>query len=108
MSVSQTPDAAGIERAVESAIHEHWVLYLVEGIVLVLLGAIAIVVPPIATITFTILIGWLFLISGAVETLHHVLDARRARLLVVAALRHRRYRRRPFASASGRSAERFR
>ncbi len=66
MSVSQTPDAAGIERAVESAIHEHWVLYLVEGIVLVLLGAIAIVVPPIATITFTILIGWLFLISGAV------------------------------------------
>jgi uncharacterized membrane protein HdeD (DUF308 family) len=62
MSVSQTP----IERAVENAIHEHWVLYLVEGIVLVLLGAIAIVVPPIATITFTILIGWLFLISGAV------------------------------------------
>jgi uncharacterized membrane protein HdeD (DUF308 family) len=66
MSVSQTPDAAGIERAVANAIHEHWVLYLVEGIVLVLLGAIAIVVPPIATITFTILIGWLFLISGAV------------------------------------------
>ena len=66
MSVSQTPDAAGIERAVQNAIHEHWVLYLVEGMVLVLLGAIAIVVPPIATITFTILIGWLFLISGAV------------------------------------------
>lgn len=66
MSVSQTPDAAGIERAVQSAIHEHWVLFLVEGIVLVLLGAIAIVVPPLATITFTILIGWLFLISGAV------------------------------------------
>jgi uncharacterized membrane protein HdeD (DUF308 family) len=31
---------------------------------LVLLGLIAIVVPPIATLAFTIIIGWVFLISG--------------------------------------------
>jgi len=61
MSVGQD-----FERAVKSAIHEHWVLFLIEGIVLVLLGAIAIVVPPLATLTYTILIGWVFLISGAV------------------------------------------
>ena len=66
MTVSQPPDAAGIERAVQSALHEHWVLFLVEGIVLLILGAAAIVLPVIATITFTILIGWLFLISGVV------------------------------------------
>ena len=41
-------------------------LFLAEGIVLVILGIVAIVLPPIATITFTILIGWLFLISGVV------------------------------------------
>ena len=66
MSANPPTDQAGIERAVQSAIHEHWVRFLVEGIVLVVLGGAAIVLPVIATITFTILIGWLFLISGAV------------------------------------------
>lgn len=58
--------AQDFERAVKSAIHEHWVLFLIEGIVLVVLGAVAILVPPLATIAYTILIGWVLLISGAV------------------------------------------
>jgi uncharacterized membrane protein HdeD (DUF308 family) len=66
MTVNQPNDAAGIERAVASAIHEHWMLFLIEGIVLLILGIAAILLPVVATITFTILIGWLFLISGAV------------------------------------------
>ena len=49
-----------------NAIHEHWKLFLVEGIILVILGIAAILVPPIATLAFTIVIGWLFLISGVV------------------------------------------
>jgi uncharacterized membrane protein HdeD (DUF308 family) len=63
---TQPTDEAGIERAVANAIHEHWALFLIEGIVLVILGIAAILLPVIATITFTILIGWLFLISGIV------------------------------------------
>jgi uncharacterized membrane protein HdeD (DUF308 family) len=55
---------ADIQRAVARALHEHWKLYLVEGIVLVVLGLIAIVIPPIATLAVTIFFGWLFLISG--------------------------------------------
>jgi uncharacterized membrane protein HdeD (DUF308 family) len=66
MTLNQPNDAAGIERAVESAIREHWVLFLIEGIVLLVLGIAAILVPMVATIAFTILIGWLFLISGVV------------------------------------------
>ncbi len=62
MSLDLSTDA--IERALQSAVREHWVLFLIEGIVLVILGAAAILVPPLATITFTILVGWLFLISG--------------------------------------------
>jgi uncharacterized membrane protein HdeD (DUF308 family) len=54
------------ERAAKGAIHEHWVLFLVEGIALVVLGAIAVVVPPLATVAYTILIGWVLLIAGAV------------------------------------------
>lgn len=66
MTLNQPNDAAGIERAVESAIRNHWVLFLIEGIVLLVLGIAAILVPMVATIAFTILIGWLFLISGVV------------------------------------------
>ena len=65
MSTNQ-PDIAKFQRAVNQALHDHWVLYLVEGVVLLVLGAIAIVIPPLATLAATILFGWLFLISGVV------------------------------------------
>jgi uncharacterized membrane protein HdeD (DUF308 family) len=58
------PDLEGVQRAVVTALHQHWKLYLAEGIVLVILGLLAIVVPPIATLAVTILFGWLFMVSG--------------------------------------------
>ena len=63
MSTNQ-PDIAKFQRAVNQALHDHWVLYLVEGVVLLVLGAVAIIIPPLATLAATILFGWLFLISG--------------------------------------------
>ena len=63
MSTNQ-PDIAKFQRAVASVLHAHWKLYLAEGIVLVVLGALAILVPPIATLAVTIILGWLFLVSG--------------------------------------------
>jgi uncharacterized membrane protein HdeD (DUF308 family) len=65
MSISRD-DAERMGSAVASAVHEHWGLFLVEGIILVILGLIAIAVPAIATLAFTILIGWIFLASGIV------------------------------------------
>src|ERR1700730_7371106 len=49
-----------------TSLHEHWVLFLVEGIILILLGLAAVVIPPIATLAVEILYGWLFLIRGIV------------------------------------------
>jgi uncharacterized membrane protein HdeD (DUF308 family) len=67
MTMYQPPELnETAQRVVVSAIHAHWVLFLVEGIVLVLLGAAAIIVPVVATLAFTLVIGWLFLISGIV------------------------------------------
>jgi len=63
MSTNQ-PDIAKIQRAVANALHQHWKLYLAEGVVLLILGFIAIAIPPLATLAVTILLGWLFLISG--------------------------------------------
>jgi uncharacterized membrane protein HdeD (DUF308 family) len=55
-----------IQRAIAQSLRDHWKSFLVKGIVLVVLGILAIVVPQLATLTFTFLIGWLLLISGAV------------------------------------------
>jgi uncharacterized membrane protein HdeD (DUF308 family) len=66
MTISGPSDQQGIENAVSGAIKTHWKLFLIEGIVLVLLGIAAILVPPIATLAFELVIGWLFLISGVV------------------------------------------
>jgi len=65
MSTNQ-PNISEIQRAVGKAMHEHWVLYLVEGVVLLVLGATAIVLPALATLAVTILLGWLFLVSGII------------------------------------------
>jgi uncharacterized membrane protein HdeD (DUF308 family) len=59
-------DANELQRALTQSIREHWVLFLIEGIVLVVLGVLAIIIPPIATIAVTIFLGWLFLISGII------------------------------------------
>lgn len=58
------PDITQIQRAVAKSLHDHWVLFLVEGIVLLVLGALAIILPPLATVAVTIVLGWLFLVSG--------------------------------------------
>jgi uncharacterized membrane protein HdeD (DUF308 family) len=60
------PSESEIARSVANAIHAHWGLFLFEGIVLMILGAAAIVVPQIATLAFTLVIGWVFLVSGGV------------------------------------------
>jgi uncharacterized membrane protein HdeD (DUF308 family) len=65
MSTNQ-PDLAKVQKAVANALHAHWKLYVFEGVVLLILGAVAIIVPPIATLAATIVIGWLFLLSGII------------------------------------------
>lgn len=47
-------------------IRAHWGLFLIEGVVLTILGAAAIVVPQIATLAATLFLGWLLVIGGGV------------------------------------------
>jgi uncharacterized membrane protein HdeD (DUF308 family) len=48
------------------AVADHWRLYLIEGIVLMLLGVAAVLVPVFASLAAAIFLGWLFLIGGIV------------------------------------------
>jgi uncharacterized membrane protein HdeD (DUF308 family) len=64
---SMTPSGnANLAAALRNALHDHWRLLLVEGIILVVLGMAAVLVPLIAGLAATIFLGWLFLIGGIV------------------------------------------
>jgi len=64
---TQTPiDPNQIRAAVASTLREHSTFFLVEGLVLLILGALAILLPPIATLAVTIIFGWIFLVSGLI------------------------------------------
>ena len=57
---------AGLSDSIRAAIQLHWKAFLIEGILLVVLGLAAIIVPSVASVAITIFVGSLFLISGAV------------------------------------------
>jgi uncharacterized membrane protein HdeD (DUF308 family) len=65
MSMNQPRDEQ-LQRRFLTSLRDHWVLFLVEGIVLVVLGVAAIMLPVIATLAVALFLGWLFLISGIV------------------------------------------
>ncbi len=66
MSVMQPLAGRHPSAAVTQSMHEHWGLFLAEGIVVTILGLAAIIVPPIAGLFATVVLGWLLLIAGAV------------------------------------------
>jgi uncharacterized membrane protein HdeD (DUF308 family) len=57
-------DISRLQTEMRSAVHEHWKAFLIEGIVLAVLGLAAMIAPLIASLAFTIFLGWMFLISG--------------------------------------------
>src|SRR3981081_293246 len=64
-------DITKLQSEVSAAVREHWKAFLVEGILLVILGLAAMIVPPLASLAATIFFGWVFLvlrIAGLVLT----------------------------------------
>src|SRR6201987_4209094 len=53
-----------LQSKMRAAVREHWKAFLIEGILLVILGLAAMIVPPLASLAVTIFVGWMFLISG--------------------------------------------
>ncbi|MDB6158762.1 MAG: hypothetical protein JWO04_2468 [Gammaproteobacteria bacterium] len=59
-------EARAIHSAVSAAIHRHWGLFLLEGILLIVLGSLAVLVPAVASVAATIVFGWILLLSGVI------------------------------------------
>ena len=57
-------DFEGLRRQLASTIHAHWKLFLAQGIVMMVLGLLAVAVPNIATLAVEIFAGWLFFVGG--------------------------------------------
>jgi uncharacterized membrane protein HdeD (DUF308 family) len=53
-----------LQSRVSGAVRARWKAFLVEGILLALLGLAAIIIPPLASLAVTIFLGWMFLVSG--------------------------------------------
>jgi uncharacterized membrane protein HdeD (DUF308 family) len=70
-------EAREIRSAISAAMHRHWGLFLLEGIVLIVLGSLAVLVPAVASVAATIVFGWILLLSG-VTGLITTLRARKA------------------------------
>ena len=60
------PNAGDIQLQFRQAVRDHWVLFLIQGVVMAILGLFAIAAPVLATLAVDIYAGWLFLISGIV------------------------------------------
>ena len=57
-------DITALQTRMRAAVREHWKAFLIEGILLAILGIAAMIVPPLASLAITIFLGWMFLISG--------------------------------------------
>src|SRR5258707_14947543 len=57
-------DLNKLQSAMSATVRAHWKAFLIEGILLSILGLAAMIVPPLASLAVTIFLGWMFLISG--------------------------------------------
>jgi len=57
-------DLDKLRSEMQAAVKAHWKAFLFEGILLVVLGIAAMIVPAFASLAVTIFLGWMFLISG--------------------------------------------
>lgn len=58
-----------LEREVRRTLKEHWQLFVIQGIILVLLGAAAVAVPQIASIAVSALVGWVLFFAGGLRAI---------------------------------------
>jgi len=63
---SSEPTISDIQRSVRHVVRLHWHLFLAQGVIMTILGVLAVVWPQISTVAVDVYVGWLFLVSGAV------------------------------------------
>jgi uncharacterized membrane protein HdeD (DUF308 family) len=55
-----------MRRGIEETMRTYWALFLTQGVIMIILGALAVIWPQVSTVAIDIYIGWMFLLSGIV------------------------------------------
>lgn len=76
MHTNSAPDNEEIRRQILGVIHAHWKFFMLQGIIMMILGVLAVALPNISTLATTLFVGWLFVIGGVARTVS-ILRARR-------------------------------
>jgi uncharacterized membrane protein HdeD (DUF308 family) len=66
MTRAELEEERRLREQLGEAVRRHWVLFLCEGIALVILGLLAVMAPTLASVAATVLFGWILLLSGVV------------------------------------------
>lgn len=63
---SSNPSFREAQRAFDETLRAYWGLFMVHGVIMIVLGALAVIWPQISTVAADIYLGWIFLFSGVV------------------------------------------
>jgi uncharacterized membrane protein HdeD (DUF308 family) len=63
---SWNPTAGDVQSALNEAMRTYWIMFLIQGVLMIILGALAVIWPQVSTVAADIYIGWILLISGIV------------------------------------------
>ena len=55
--------------AMRRSLKEHWQMFLVQGILLIILGALAVAVPVVASVAVAAFVGWILFFAGIFRTI---------------------------------------
>lgn len=69
MSVSVAAAAEVFRQALRNSIRRHALWYLVQGVILLLAGILAVLYPVVSSVAVVTLLGWLLIVSGLAQAI---------------------------------------
>ena len=64
MTLPTNTEIEALRRQALATIHAHWKLFLLQGVLMLVLGMFAIALPNVFTLEIELLVGWLFIVGG--------------------------------------------
>jgi uncharacterized membrane protein HdeD (DUF308 family) len=69
MSENMPPKLEEMRSLIAAEMAKHWKTFLFQGLLISLLGAVAILVPQVATLVVDLFIGWILIFGGVIRAL---------------------------------------
>ena len=67
MAMTMDQAAAAMREAMRATVKRYSLWYLLEGVLMVVAGVLALVYPYLASVTLVVLLGWILIISGVLQ-----------------------------------------